>query len=93
MVAEVLSPSALDFDTFDKLGEYQAVATLAHILFIEPNAPETVLWSRNVDRGWEKMPIEGLDTTIALPALGIGLAMSEIYDGVAFAVSPWLVGG
>ena len=42
MVAEVLSPSTRDFDTFEKLEEYKAVASLAYLLVVEPNAPEVV---------------------------------------------------
>ena len=52
MVAEVLSPSTRDFDTFEKLEECKAVAPLAYLLVIEPNAPEVVLWSRGTDRTW-----------------------------------------
>ncbi len=51
LVAEVLSPSSRDFDTFEKLAEYRAVESLDHVMVIEPNAAEIVLWSREPDRG------------------------------------------
>jgi Uma2 family endonuclease len=54
MVAEILSPSTRDFETFEKLEEYKAVASLDYLLVIEPNAPEVVMWSRAADRTWER---------------------------------------
>lgn len=89
LVAEVLSPSTRDFDTFDKLAEYKAVASLRHILYVEPNAPEAVLWSRVEETGdWAMNRTEGLDGTVGLPGLGIAIAMSELYDGVPFRARP-----
>jgi Uma2 family endonuclease len=84
LVVEVLSPSTRDFDTFDKLGEYKAVASLAHILLVEPNAPEIAAWSRDGEGAWQRRLVSGLDATVDLPDLGVRLALSEVYDGVAF---------
>src|SRR3954468_14013857 len=82
MVAEVLSPSTRDFDTFEKLEEYKAVAPLAYLLVVEPNAPEVVLWSRGTDRTWEKRVVSGLDQQVGMPALGLTVALANIYEGV-----------
>src|SRR4051812_24703928 len=46
MVVEVLSPSTRDLDTFGKLDEYKAIDSIDHILLVEPNAPQAILWSR-----------------------------------------------
>jgi Uma2 family endonuclease len=91
MVAEVLSPTARDYDTFEKLPEYKQVESLEHILVIEPNAAEVVVWSRSADRTWARQVVEGLDATVPLAAIGVTLAMAEIYDGVAFPARPRLV--
>jgi Uma2 family endonuclease len=91
LVAEVLSPTTRDFDTFEKLSEYQLVDSLAHILAIEPNAPVVVLWSRGAERGWARTVLDGLDLSADLPALGISLALAEMYDGVVFPAGPRLV--
>lgn len=91
MVAEVLSPSTRDFDAFEKLGEYRTVASLRHILLIEPNAPEVMLWSRDGDGAWAKERIAGLDRTVNLDGLGISLALADLYDGVNFPARPRLV--
>ena len=50
MVVEVLSPSTRDFDTIEKLAEYKAVGTLGHIVYVEPNAADVIVWSRGADR-------------------------------------------
>jgi len=91
MVAEILSPTTRDFDTFEKLPEYHRVETLEYILFIEPNAPEAVLWSRGLDRAWARNTIERLDAEVAMPAIGITLPLAELYDGVQFLAGPRLV--
>ncbi len=84
MVAEVLSPSTRDFDTFDKLEEYKQVETLDYILVIEPNAPEAILWFRGVDHFWQKRSVTGLEHEIDMPEIGVTLAMTDIYDGIEF---------
>ena len=43
------------------------------------------------DGSWAERDVVGLQLGIDLPALGITLDMSEIYDGVAFPVGPRLV--
>ena len=91
LVAEVLSPSTRDFDAFEKLAEYKTLERLDHILLIEPNAAEIMLWSRDASRGWRKERIVGLDAVLALPALDVSLALSDIYDGVNFPARSRLV--
>jgi len=91
MVAEVLSPSTRDFDTFEKLAEYRQVDSLGTIMAVEPNAPEVVVWSRGADRGWVRQVFEGLDREIDMRTIGVTLPLAEIYDGVAFPARPRLV--
>ncbi len=84
LVVEVLSPGTRDFDTFEKLGEYKAVASLDHIVFVEPDAPQVVHWIRDPERNWVRHMIEDLDGSLDLPDLGVALALREIYEGVTF---------
>ena len=93
MVAEVLSPSTRDFDTFEKLEEYKQVDTLGYILVIEPNAPEAILWFRGADHFWQKRSVAGLEHEIDMPEIGVTLAMTDVYDGVEFPTRPRLVQG
>ena len=91
LVAEVLSPSTRDFDTFDKLDEYKSLPTVDYVLLIEPNAPEAILWSRAEDRTWVRERIEGLDARVEVGSLGLSLAMADLYDGVEFTSGPRLI--
>ncbi|MFH6782389.1 MULTISPECIES: Uma2 family endonuclease [Methylobacterium] len=92
-VVEVLSPSTRDFDAFEKLEDDKAVARLAAILPIEPNAPEIVLWRRDADGAWQRRLVAGLDRTIDLPERDISPAPADVYDGVAFPPRPRLISG
>lgn len=91
MVAEILSPTTRDFDTFEKLAEYKEVESIDYILVVEPNAPEVVLWSREPERSWGRHAIEGLDREVGMPGIGATLALAEFYDGVEFPTRPRLV--
>jgi Uma2 family endonuclease len=88
LVAEVLSPGTRDIDTLEKLAEYRAMDALEHILLIETNAPEALLWSREADRSWCRQLIRGLDATIVTPSLDLELPLAELYDGVVFPAGP-----
>ncbi len=91
MVAEVLSPTTRDFDTFEKLAEYKLVESLDTIVIVEPNAPEVSVWSRGQDRVWIRRLVDGLDGEVDMPSIGVTLPLAEIYDGMEFPVRPRLV--
>ena len=91
VVVEVLSPTTRDFDTIGKLDEYKLIDSLAHIVVIEPNAPEVIVWARGDDRSWRKAIRQGLIQEIDMPEIGVTLALAEIYDGVEFPARPRLV--
>lgn len=93
LVSEVLSPSTRELDMFGKLDEYRAIPTMRYVLLIEPNAPRTVLWSRNDDLSWTDKAIEGLEEKIELSKLGITLALTDIYDEIDFRNVAKRVGG
>lgn len=92
LLAEVLSPSTRDFDTFGKLDEYKEIPTLDHILLIEPNAPQTILWSRGADQGWAHVEFTGMDAVVEISSLGIKLQLEDLYSGLSFRPKPILVG-
>ena len=84
VIVEVLSPTTRDFDTFGKFAEYKIIPALERVLFVDPNLAEVMVWSKDSDGAWAKTICEGLDTTIALPEIGVTLPMAEIYDDVVF---------
>ena len=81
VVIEVLSPSTRDFDSFAKLDEYRGVNAVRHVVLIDPNRVDVWLWSRGED-GWSETRHTDHDGTLDLPAIGIDLPMSEIYEDV-----------
>jgi Uma2 family endonuclease len=81
MVAEVLSPSTRDFDTFEQLEEYRQVGSLEFVMAVEPDVPEVVVWSRGPDRARIRRVLEGLDSVVEMPGVGVRLPLAEIYDG------------
>ncbi len=84
MVAEVLSPTTRDFDSYDKRAEYELVDSLDYIMLIDPNVAYVDVWSRRTDRVWTHQVAEGLENTVRMPAIGVTLALAEIHEGVEF---------
>jgi Uma2 family endonuclease len=91
LVVEVLSPSTRAFDRVRKLEEYKSVPTLAHILLIDPDAPEVMLWSRDAGGTWGLAIIEGRDAVVELGALDMSLRLADLYEGLTFQPVPRLV--
>lgn len=84
LIAEVLSPSTRDFDTFGKLDEYKGVPSLEYLLLIEPNAPIVAFWFRDAGRIWQERRVETLDAELDLIEIGVIVPLRGIYDGVQF---------
>ena len=84
MVAEVLSPTTRDFDSYDKRTEYEQVESLNYIMFVDPNVAYVDVWSRDPDRAWVHHVAEGLDSKVEMPTIGVTLPLADIYEGVVF---------
>jgi Uma2 family endonuclease len=80
VVIEVLSRSTRSYDLLRKLGEYQAIESLQHILYVEPDTVAAILHTRGTGAEWSSRHLIGPDTEIPLPALGITLTLSEFYE-------------
>lgn len=91
VIIEVLSASTRNFDTYDKVQEYQSLASVEYILLVEPNVPWVMVWSRDEDRAWSQSTVLGSDAVIRMPVVGLSLALLDIYDGVAFAAATRLL--
>ena len=65
--------------------------SLAHILLLDPDAPEVMLWSRDPAGAWTATVIEGLEAVARLPALDISLRLADLYEGLTFQPVPRLV--
>ncbi len=90
VVFEVLSAETQKVDRTVKLAEYNAVPSIAHYVLVEQSEPLAHVYSRGPGGDFMLKPeeIEGLDGTIALPAVGISLTMAEVYESLDFEAEP-----
>ena len=93
LVAEVLSPSTREFNLYGKLDEYKSIASMQHVLLIEPNAPQAILWSRDEGGEWTHRIHEGLGSSIEVASLGLLLRLADIYADLGFRPAPRLAEG
>lgn len=82
-VIEVLSPSTLSFDRFRKLEEYKTVPSLAVILLVDTEAPQVTVYRRKGE-AWSFEAVEGREAVLDLEPIGARLALSDLYEGIAF---------
>jgi Uma2 family endonuclease len=81
VVAEVLSPSSVTNDLGDKATEYLRLSGLAAYLVLSQDEPKAWIWVRG-EAGFPAGPdvIAGNDGLVRIPALGVELPLSEIYE-------------
>lgn len=84
VVVEVVSPGNSAAELLTKVEEYKALASMRHVVVIEPGRPLLVLYARAANDAWTVTEVEGLDATLALPGIGVDLPMAEIYADVTF---------
>ncbi|PPQ27415.1 Uma2 family endonuclease [Rhodopila globiformis] len=77
IVFEVLSPSTALTDRRVKAAEYAAVPGILACVMLETDRAEITVRRRST--GWEAEIIEGLDSELRLPEVGITIPMGDIY--------------
>jgi Uma2 family endonuclease len=83
VLAEVVSPGSAERDRGEKWDLYSRLPSLRHYLLIERERPAVDILDRNDGRSWEAIRrVEGLEGSVDLPALGVSIAMKEIYRDV-----------
>ena len=92
-VFEVLSRSTRVFDHTKKLEEYKSVASLRHIVLIDPDTPEVIALQREAGGEWVCRTFSGNEASIKFADLGFVLTMAEIDRGLEFRARPMLVAG
>ncbi len=83
LVCEVLSSSRDPFDTHLRVSDYKAHPDIAYIILIDPDAPRAIIHRRD-GTGWPDHLHAGLDQIVALPEIGAGLALDDVYAGLRF---------
>lgn len=81
VVIEVLSPSTMRYDRFQKLAEYRRHPSIRVILLVDSEAPQVSVW-RRTEETWSEAEVAGLDATIELPEIETSLPLAELYFDV-----------
>lgn len=81
LLIEVLSPSTEAWDRGRKLEQYRTIPSLAEILLVSQKEPRIEQHVR-AGAGWTSSVVTGLESRLALPSLGLELALAEVYDKV-----------
>lgn len=83
LVAEVLSPSTEAYDRDAKWASYRTIPTLQHYLLITTGRARVELYTRE-EAGWSLEAWEDIEADLPLPALGLTLALADLYALVDF---------
>lgn len=81
---EVLSPSTEKYDRGDKFTLCRSLASLREYILVAQNQPHVERFVLQANDKWLLHLYDGLEAEVDLPDLACHLAMSEIYEGVAF---------
>ena len=82
LIVEILSPSTERHDRRVKLPIYRQIASVREILLIDADSLYGELHRRDNDR-WVVELVRGADESLFLASVGLRLAMSELYEGIA----------
>lgn len=83
LLVEVLSPSMAADDRGEKWMSYQTIPALQHYLLVSVDRPRVELYTRE-NAGWHFEAWDGLEAHVALPALGVTVALTDVYALVEF---------
>lgn len=78
-VIEVTSPSTAEYDRKEKLGHYQRVSSLRHIVFVAHDERRVEVWTRGADGAWSARGA-GDGEIAELAAIGARIDVREAYD-------------
>lgn len=83
LVAEILSPSTETFDLAGKITEYWQIATIAHVLIVDPEKFRAQLHTRRAGEAPTVRIFSQGDDVIDIPEVGVALRLADIFDGLA----------
>ena len=84
VIAEVLSPSTMDYDRGQKLVFYKQIPTLRHVALIYQNRM-CVEHFRRDDAGWTWEILTQPDDALSFDAVGLSISLERVYFGIEFA--------
>jgi len=84
VLLEVLSPSNTRSNLFRLLEDYQAVPSVAQIVYLEQNRTFANSWTREAE-GWRRVEVEGPGAVLDFPSLNVSVTLRQVYEGLPFA--------
>lgn len=88
LIVEVLSDSTEAFDRGRKFEHYRRMPALREYLLVSQHEPRIEQYVRREAGRWELQEAAGLDASLALPSLGVTLALAGVFEGVEFSPLP-----
>ena len=88
VIVEVLSSSTEAYDRGEKFLNYQAIASLQTYVLIAQHQARVEQFVRQPNGDWLYSPVTGRDQSFHIASIDCTLALSEIYDRIAFPVPP-----
>lgn len=85
VIVEVLSDSTRRADLVEKRDAYFTLPSLKVLVFVEPDAPEALVYRATPEGGFAMERHRGLDAVVPLPEIDAALPLAGIYDRVEFA--------
>lgn len=86
LIVEVLSRSTREFDKSGKFMLYQTLPSFREYVLVEQNSPFVEAWFRTDEMTWNKKNQDTLSGSIALRSLGVSIALTDIYENIAFPI-------
>ena len=89
VLLEVLSPSTEAFDRGEKFDRYRTwLPSLQDYVLVAQERPLLDHYHRTAPDQWTLTTARGLDTSLALVTIGARLDLREVYERVAFPITP-----
>ncbi len=84
LIAEVLSPATEAYDRSKKFAAYRTLSSLREYVLVAQDEPQVEAFYKEDEKTWRYTVVRGLDEKIRLLSLDCELALSEIYQKVAW---------
>ena len=88
VVFEVLSEGTLKHDLIRKRLAYGAMPSLRRIVYVSTDEARLDMRVRGEDGSWGDEAAEALESTAAMPEIGVGMPLAEVYEDTELAVAP-----
>jgi Uma2 family endonuclease len=84
LIVEVLSKSTEGYDRGGKFDHYRTIKSLHTYLLVSGDAPRVEQYVLKTVSEWDYRIVDGMESSVELPALNIAVQLSHIFRGVSF---------